>query len=79
MLDRIGELKNLRGEKFDQTFSVKSVAPVIAGIFRGGDKRCSGNGQVVGIAVPFSIRPFADANDGDIAGDSIPIGAVADI
>ncbi len=35
VLDRIGELKNLRGEKLDQTFTVKSAAPVIAGIFRG--------------------------------------------
>jgi hypothetical protein len=35
VLDRIGELNNLRKQNFEQTFVTKSAAPVIAGFFRG--------------------------------------------
>jgi hypothetical protein len=46
VLDRIGELNNLRKQNFDQTFVTKSAAPAIAGFFRGS-----------GVAVDLDDRP----------------------
>ena len=53
ILDRIGELKNLRGEKFDQTFVTKAAAPVIAGLYRGDS-----------VTVDLDDRPYPAAISG---------------
>jgi hypothetical protein len=57
VLDRIGELNNLRKQNFDQTFVTKSVAPVIAGFFRGS-----------GVTVDLDDRPHeaTTAGSGEI-------------